>query len=359
MHTSLGRLGPADNDKTPMRDSGQLLEIVHQALVKGGFDVEAIYRRLGYNAEMLPLRQMRTPHELQAFFWETVEVVTQDPDIGLHLCAHAPVFRGEVIEYLLLSSATLREGMERAVKYMRLVSDALNVRLVSDAQGARLILKGSTISAPQLRHTEIMAAYQLIRFGQIVTENKYVPTHVRLRTSRRAAQADYEAVFRCPVEFEGLESEIWFDPAFLEYRSPRSSPELLQLHEEHAEKRLTTLKRQDLIERIRAVFAQRLELDRCDLEQVSKELEIAPRRLRFELARAGTSFSQVLADFRFALARKLLARTEEPVENIVYLTGFSEPSTFYRAFKRWSGMTPVQYRDSKRNRPARAVDPSD
>ncbi len=342
-----------------MRDSGQLLEIVHQALVKGGFDVEAIYRRLGYNAEALPLRQMRTPHELQAFFWETVEAVTQDPDVGLHLCPHAPVFRGEVMEYLMLSSSTFGEGMERTVKYLRLVSDAMNLRLVHDEKGTRCVLKGSNIQAPQLRHTEIMMAHQLIRFGQTVTEGKYAPSRVRLRTSRRAPQAEYDAIFGCPVEFEGEESEIWFDSKLLAYHSPRSSPELLQLHEEHAEKRLTTLKRQDLIEKIRAVFAQRLELDRCDLEEIAKELQIPPRRLRFELARAGTSFSQVLADFRFALARKLLARTKEPVEDIVYLTGFSEPSTFYRAFKRWSGMTPVQYRDSKKNRPARAVDPTD
>ena len=342
-----------------MRDSGQLLEIVHQALVKGGYDVEAIYRRLGYNAETLPLRQMRTPHELQAFFWETVEAVTQDPDVGLHLCPHAPVFRGEVIEYLMLSSGTFGEGMQRAVKYLRLVSDALNMRLEQDEKGSRVVVKGSTIDAPQLRHTEILVAHQVIRFGQTVTEGKYAPRRVRLRTSRRAPQGEYDAIFGCPVEFEGAESEIWFDTKLLDYRSPRSSPELLQLHEEHAEKRLTTLKRQDLIERIRAVFAQRLELDRCDLEEVAKELGIAPRRLRFELARAGTSFSQVLADFRFALARKLLARTNEPVEDIVYLTGFSEPSTFYRAFKRWSGMTPVQYRESRKNRPARAVEPTD
>ena len=50
----------------------------------------------------------------------------------------------------------------------------------------------------------------------------------------------------------------------------------------------------------------------------------------------------------FAAARKLLRSTDEPIEHIVYLTGFSEPSTFYRAFKRWSGMTPVQYREQKK-----------
>ncbi|MBV8063655.1 MAG: helix-turn-helix transcriptional regulator, partial [Nevskia sp.] len=86
----------------------------------------------------------------------------------------------------------------------------------------------------------------------------------------------------------------------------------------------------------------------CDLEDVARELQLPARRLRFELARAGTSFSQLLSDFRYALARRLLRSTPEPIEHIVYLTGFSEPSTFYRAFKRWSGMTPVQYREQKK-----------
>lgn len=331
-----------------MRDSGQLLEVVHKGLVKGGYDVQSIYQRLGYNAEMLPLREIRTPHQMQAFFWETVEAVTQDPDIGLHLCLHAPVFRGEVIEYLMLSSPTFGDGLQRAVKYMRLVSDAVNLRLLQDERGTRVIVTGSPIDAPQLRHTEILLAHQVIRFGQMVTEGKFPPSHVLLRTSRRAPQDDYDRAFGCPVRFEGAESEIWFDSKMLGYRSPRASPELLQLHEEHAEKRLTTLKREDLIERIRIVLAQRLKLEPCDLDEVSRELNMPARRVRFELSRAGTSFSQVLADFRFGLARKLLARTRESVEDIVYLTGFSEPSTFYRAFKRWSGMTPVQYRDSKR-----------
>ena len=138
------------------------------------------------------------------------------------------------------------------------------------------------------------------------------------------------------------------DAALLDYRSPHSDPDLLQLHEGLAEKRLMKLKREDLVERIRGVFSQRLELENCDLEDVAKELDIPPRRLRFELARAGTSFSQIVTDFRFALARRLLTRTEESIDNIVYLTGFSEPSTFYRAFKRWSGMTPVQYREKHR-----------
>jgi AraC-like DNA-binding protein len=333
-----------------MRDSGQLLQLIHEGMVKAGLDVSAIYQRLGYDAEKLPLRELRTPHQQQAFFWSTVESVTHDPEVGLHLCPHLPVFRGEVLEYLMFSSRTFAEGLKRSLKYLRLISDALSMRIVNDAQGARVAVIGTAVDAPQLRHTEIIVVYELIQFARAVTDAQFAPQRVLLRCSQRASDADYEKVFGCPVTFGGGESEIWFDPALLDYRSPHFDPDLLQLHEGLAEKRLMKLKREDLVERIRGVFAQRLELENCDLEEVAKELDIAPRRLRFELARAGTSFSQILADFRFSLAKRLLARTDEAIENIVYLTGFSEPSTFYRAFKRWSGQTPVQYRESRRAR---------
>src|SRR3546814_13780170 len=95
-----------------MRDSGYFLEIIHTGMVNAGLNVNAIYERLGYNAEDLPLREMRTPHQLQAYFWETVEAVTGDPEIGLHLCPHLPVFHGELLEYLLFSSETLGERSE-------------------------------------------------------------------------------------------------------------------------------------------------------------------------------------------------------------------------------------------------------
>lgn len=324
-----------------------MLQMVHEGMVKAGLNVNALYMRLGYDAEKLPLRELRTPHQMQAFFWETVEAVSGDPDIGLHLCPHLPPLRGEVLEYLMFSSPTFRDGIERSMKYLRIISDALNVRLVQDAQGTRVVVRGAAASAPQLRHTEICVAYGLIQFAQSVTESRARPLRVRLRASRRAPLAEYEKVFGCPVTFDGAESEIWFDPAVLSHRSPRGDPDLLRLHEDLAEKRLSNIERHDLIERIRKIFSQRLELEACSLEDVAKELGIPARRLRFELTRANTSFSKLLNDFRFALARKLLRSTAEPIENIVYLTGFSEPSTFYRAFKRWAGVTPVQYREAQ------------
>ncbi|MGH8460684.1 MAG: AraC family transcriptional regulator [Stenotrophobium sp.] len=332
-----------------MRDSGQLLQMVHEAMVKTGLDVNAIYGRLGYDAEKLSPRELRTPHRLQAFFWETVEAVTGDPDIGLHLCPQLPVFQGEIIQYLMFSSPTFADGAHRSLKFLRLISDALSIRLINDDKGVRAAIRSTGLNAPQLRHTEICTAYSVTRFIQKMTDQQYAPLRVRLCCSRRSPLADYEKIFGCPVEFGGSESETWFDPGVLDYRSPHRNPDLLNLHEEVAEQQLSKVQRMDMIEQIRGVFAQRLELENCTLDDIARELGMPARRLRFALSQAGTSFKKLLSDFRYALARRLLTRTEDPIENIVYLTGFSEPSTFYRAFRRWSGMTPLQYREQHKS----------
>ena len=80
------------------------------------------------------------------------------------------------------------------------------------------------------------------------------------------------------------------------------------------------------------------------LEQVAARLDMPARRLRERLAMAGVRFNDLVTDYRCRLAKELLLKTDERIEVIVERTGFSEPSTFYRAFKRWVGETPVEFR---------------
>jgi AraC-like DNA-binding protein len=338
-----------------MKDSLQLLQVVHTALSDGGLDVEAIYGRLGYNLEKLSVRGDRTPQAQHAAFWEAVETVTGDVDIGLHLCPHLPPFRGEVLDYIFFSSNTFRDGIRRALKYLRLVSDALEITIGETGDIARASIRYQGDDAETPRHTEILVTYGVIQFARRFAGAELMPRSVTLRCTALSPIADYEKIFGCPVTLGMPHTTVQFDRAVLDQASPHSDPELLSLHEELAEKRLSNLERQDLIDRIRALFAQKLEIEAFELDDIAGQLGIAPRRLRFELARAGTSFSDLLAEFRYSLARRLLGKTDERIENIVYLTGFSEPSTFYRAFKRWSGMTPVQYREQKRGQLAAAV----
>lgn len=85
---------------------------------------------------------------------------------------------------------------------------------------------------------------------------------------------------------------------------------------------------------------------------LKEHLNKSARSLRADLQLLNTTYEKVIAQYRERLARRLLSQTDESIDQIVYLTGFSEPSAFFvwRAFKRWTKETPTAYRQRKRNR---------
>ncbi|MNZ80539.1 Transcriptional activator NphR [compost metagenome] len=105
----------------------------------------------------------------------------------------------------------------------------------------------------------------------------------------------------------------------------------------------------ELVREVRRLIAELLLDGDVTLERVAARLGMPVRRLRDRLEAAGVRFNELLADYRAQLAKELLLKTDESIQVIVERTGFSEPSTFYRAFKRWVGETPVAFR--KRGRP--------
>jgi len=81
-------------------------------------------------------------------------------------------------------------------------------------------------------------------------------------------------------------------------------------------------------------------------QQIADALHVSNRTLQRKLKEEGTSFMDLLQDTRLQLARKYLGQRSRSVVETSYLLGFSEPSTFSRAFKRWTGVAPAEFRDS-------------
>ncbi|BAN50788.1 putative AraC family transcriptional regulator [Metapseudomonas resinovorans NBRC 106553] len=114
--------------------------------------------------------------------------------------------------------------------------------------------------------------------------------------------------------------------------------------ETNARRRLVEGERLELVRQVRALIGELLVDGGATLEQVAARLNMPARRLRERLGVAGVRFNDLVTDYRCRLAKELLLDTDERIDVIVERTGFSEPSTFYRAFKRWVGETPVEFR---------------
>ncbi len=328
-------------------DAAILFKMVYEGMRRAGFAADEILLRAGIEISRVS-EHARTPNNMQYAFWRAAHDVTGDADFGLHLAEFMPLYRGQVVEYLFLSSGSFGAGLKRALAYQRLVSDVLEGS--ANQIGDQIYLANPTAQYKDemsLRHFSECFALSLLRFFRFVTEGKLNFTRVDFTHTSGADAAEYTRVFGCPVYLGQAEARVYFDKSMMDYPLWQSEPELLRLHEQLANEKMQELARTDLVGEVRRAIGETLESGEITLETIAERLGTTSRRLRTQLSEADTSFQQVLSDYRARLSKRLLSQTNESVEQIVYLTGFSEPSTFYRAFRRWTNETPVEYRKRK------------
>lgn len=332
-----------------MRDASILLRLVHEAMHKMQIDVDSIYRQCGITIDHIKDNKARLKHKANTRFWKVAESVTQDELIGLHVAEHIPLYRGQVLEYLFLSSQTFGDGLSRALNYQRLLSDVAQSTLEVTGDEARLVF--DTALGDEVDHHFIECIlFGVIRFFKSITDEQFEPIQIELIFDAPNIMGEYLRVFECSVKFNQSKNAIVFKSSVLGFQSHHAEPELIGLHEEVAEAHVAKIEKQDLIYKVRQVLSESLDKKEVNLEIVAASLNITPRSLRAQLSSLGTNFNHVLAEYRTLLAKRLLERTREPIEEICYLLGFSEISAFYRAFKRWTGVTPAEYRKQKSKR---------
>ena len=158
--------------------------------------------------------------------------------------------------------------------------------------------------------------------------------------------ARYEKHFACPVRF-GAEHDEMHAPAFLlEGHAPQADPNLGRVLQEHNEYLLSRLPSDDpFVYLVRSKLVDRLRgADLPDPRWLARELHVSERTLRRRLQAEGTGYHALLDEVRAQLARLSVIETREGFDAIARRLAFGDASAFFRAFRRWHGTTPAQYR---------------
>lgn len=138
-----------------------------------------------------------------------------------------------------------------------------------------------------------------------------------------------------------------FDKKYLETPILNANPNLFSLFEIHAQDILNSLKSNTSIaEKIKKEIVQELKGEEPSLSNIAKKLGIGVRSIQLKLKEEGVTFQQLLEEIRKNLATKHLKEDKLSTTDIAYLLGYSEPSVFFRSFKKWTGNTPTFYRKS-------------
>ncbi|WP_313073623.1 AraC family transcriptional regulator [Melaminivora sp.] len=292
------------------------------------------------------LAQERWPMDHITRLWRAAAAATGNPGFGLQVGLQAGPQSFGSVDGLLQSSATLRQAIAAVQRYQRLISDGGRFQLIA-GQGAGWLVyhprQGLLAFSPH-QIEAVLAA--VVTFAGWVLGAPVQALSVQFSQPRLGPLAGYRATFGCPVAFEQAFSGVLLDNAVLDAPLPRADALSQRLHGRHAAARLAALSAGGaLVRELRAWLEAALQAGHLPTRaQAAQALLVSERTLARRMRDEDLSFSGLLDEVRRASALQAVAEGRGTLAEISQSLGYAEPSVFWRAFRRWTGCTPAQWR---------------
>jgi AraC-like DNA-binding protein len=245
-----------------------------------------------------------------------------------------------------LSSDTVYDGLKRLVRFGKLVSTTLDLGLREEGDVVHIDL-GSNVAidnfAPANRDYGVG---MIVRMSQMTLGEFLAPISVAIERPAPAQPERWEYMLSSRVEFNAPSTSITWSRADIMEPLLTGDPALARVNDEQTQAYLDSFLAQTTSREVVDKIIERLPDGPPNQQQIADSLHVSNRTLQRKLKEEGTSFMDLLQDTRLQLARKYLRQPNRSVVETSYLLGFSEPSTFSRAFKRWTGVAPIEFRDA-------------
>ncbi len=289
--------------------------------------------------------ETRIPFERQLDLWEAILRSLRDPGFPIFVASGLRLSDYSVIGFAAMTRATLREAFHQTIRYQRVWTNAADWAL--DEQGGTATLRFVTDEPRRLgmRCNSECAVAEIVNAGRILTGTTDAPREIRFRHSAPTDVSAHEAFFRAPLRFDAPDNAIVIDAKLLDTPLLKADPELARFFQRHGDALLANrAKDESITQRLEAVLVQTLRHGAPTIEDAARRIGMSTRTLRRRLQEEGSRFQDVLERSRCDLAKRYLAEPKLAVGEVAFLLGFSEPSAFHRAFKRWTGKTPLEHR---------------
>jgi AraC-like DNA-binding protein len=312
-----------------------------------GLDVAAVVSAAGIEPRAFEDADARLPHEAALALWDEAARRSGDDAFGIHTAESIRPGAFDVLDYATRSSATLGHGLQRLVRYHRILHDGAVVRLERGSGGTILThaLPGSSVALPRQVSEFIVAGWLVV--ARQATGMDFVPVEVRFRHPAPADASEHRRLFRTSIRFASAVNGLVLDQATLDAPLVKSDAGLCAVLDRHLAELLERIPRATrLTERVRHLVGKDLVSGVPEAAAVARGLHMSRRTLQRLLRNERTSYRRLVESLRRELAARYLTEQEIAIAEIAFLLGFSETSAFHRAFKRWTGRTPAAFRRS-------------
>ncbi|MFB2537719.1 MULTISPECIES: AraC family transcriptional regulator [unclassified Acinetobacter] len=309
-----------------------------------GHDIETLLPRVGIEPELLRHPKARISPEQYIKFVQMLWLITQDEHVGF---GEQPRRLGTfaMMCQLMVHCKTLGQALERSAEFYRLFGDEWVMTLERDKHDARLVPLIPNDTQPKHFITEclLMIWHGLASW---LIDRRLPLERVKFEYDAPLYADEYDALFFAPVvQFNATRTEISFAADYLDLPIRQTEESLEEFLKVAPAQLLVKFKNSSsLTNRIREVLKNQIGEEMPTLNDVASLLYLSPQTLRRRLAAEGKSYQGVKDALRRDAAIHLLLHPELSLEDVAQQVGFSETSTFHRAFKKWTGVTPGLYR---------------
>ena len=330
---------------------GGFVLAICEMLKSSGCDSNALASEAGIELSDTIGPLSRVPVRAVAKLWRLAESDTADSCIGLAIHPFIKPTTFPALGSALWTSSTIREALVRLVRHWKMLNTASDKTFEKTDEGYCFTISARTecndISWFSDHAIDSFLA-SIIAICRSIDNNNFSPLCVHLTRSRPPGIDKHQTFFNAPVKFSSPQNKLIFDKESIETPLATGDPEMAQQIDLLIANRIALMEKKDILNRVYAAVVKLLPSGTPKEEVVAQSLNLHVRTLQRKLHDADTNYRRLLDGTRRELACSYILQPHLTLDEISYLLGFSEKTNFIRAFKRWEGLSPGNYREEYR-----------
>lgn len=323
--------------------------ILKEILLSRGIDPKGIYEEAGIDIDALKVPNARIPSTKATQLWRLAIQRINDPCFAVDSGRHWHPSFLNALGYSWLVSSTLKDALEKLVRYSRLVSDLLKIDLRHFKTESVLRITNSTPNTlgqhRKIAFFSVLTAMCRFNFG-----NRFCPLELHLTGNHPECLQDFYSYFNCKIIFQAPHDSISFARTDLEKPLKTANKILEEMHDKVIRNYLQQLNEKDLAQKVAIEIAEGLSSGKVTDDFIAKRLNMSVRSMQRRLREKGTRFQKIFDSTRENMAKEYFKDPNLSLQEISYLTGFADYSSFSKAFKKWTGVSPSKMRNPSQDK---------
>jgi len=316
-----------------------------EAIRAAGANPDQVLRMFQLDPSVLSNTEKFIPCPVFARILEEAAGVTGDDCFGSHLGERFNPKNIGPLTYVVLNSPTVAVADDQVARYLKLYNQAATVSRRVEGERAYLqyVLCDLGIESPR-QQNEYSLAIRLNTIRMMIG-SQWKPLEVQFAHQAPADISEHQRVFGAPVWFGYQTNNLVVESEFLKCQVPAADQRLYEIMQRYFQRIIDEMPEDPcVLPSVRKAVAESMRDGDPNLARVAKKMAMSRRTLQRQMKEHATNFRKVMDDTRRRFALSYLKDRRNSLAEIAFLLGYSEAAAFIRAFKRWTGLTPVAYR---------------